>query len=135
VETVKGNIKLTSHIAANSYAAGATNGTAVDLSGFSNVSFFVSVGSVGAAGTLDVKSQYSDDDVNWTDDALSTTAGESIGNDISLPQITVAGEARLHIPNPVHRYYRLVATVGTNAVVFGVATALGGARHRPVSYS
>lgn len=135
METVKGNIKLTTEIAANSYAAGVTNGTSVDLSGFSNVSFFVSAGSVGAAGTLDVKSQYSDDDVNWTDDTVSNAAGESVGNDVSLPQITAAGEARLHIPNPVHKYYRLVATVGTNAVVFGVTTALGGARHRPVAYS
>lgn len=134
METVKSNIKLTTHIAANSYAAGAQNGTAVDLSGFDDVSFFISVGSVGAAGTLDAKLQYSDDSVNWTDVTASTTPGESVGNDTSIAQITAAGEARLHVPNPVHRYYRVEATVGTNAVVFGITTALGGARHRPVTY-
>lgn len=134
METVKGNIKLTTHIAANSYAAGAVNGTGVDLAGFTDVSFFINCGSIGAAGTLDAKTQYSDDDVNWTDVTASNTPGEDTGNDTSIAQIKAVGEARLHIPNPVHRYYRVAATVGTNAVVFGIATALGGARHRPVSY-
>lgn len=125
---VKDNIKLTAHVAAKSYAAGAVNGTSVDLTGFQNVSFFINAGDVGAAGTLDAKVQYSDDDANWTDETANT------GNDTAIAQITAAGEARLHVPNPTHRYYRVVSTVGTNAVVFGITTALGGARHRPVTY-
>lgn len=129
MQAVKDNILLTTHIPALSHAVGVVDGTGVDLAGYGNVSFFINVGDVGAGpGTLDAKLQYSDDNATWYDE---TGAG---GNDTAIAQITAAGEARLHVPNPTHRYYRVEATVGVNAVVFGVTTAAGDARHRPVKY-
>lgn len=126
MSTIKGNVLLARHIAPNSYAPGEVTGEAFDLAGFTNVTFFIDVGDVGAAGTLDAKLQYSDDGANWTDE---DGAG---GNDTAIAQIAAAGTAALHVPNPKARYYHVAATVGGNNVAFAVTAAAGGARHRPV---
>lgn len=122
---VKSNYTLAEEIASASYTAGTENGAGVDHAAASSVSFFISVGSVGGAGTLDAKTQYSDDNSTWTDYPSSDPAG----NDDAITQITAAGTAQLNIPNPRGRYSRVVATVGTNAVVFGITSVLGPLRH------
>lgn len=63
------------------------------------------VGSVGAAGTLDLILQDSSDLLVWDEDF------------ITIPQITAAGLFFVEIPDP-NRYVRLNVTVGTNAVVW-----------------
>ncbi len=130
---VKNNIKILEHIpAARRTAAGAINGTTVDLQGqaITNLSFLISAGTVTTA-TLDANVQWSDDNSTWTNEA---TGG---ANDTAITQLSAAGRARLHVPVPTHRYYRTVGTVGgaTPTVDFGVVAVLGGTRHLPISYS
>ena len=122
---IKSNYLLGEHIASASANTGTVNGATVDHVNGSSVSFLLSVGSVGASGTLDAKTQYSDDNSTWTD----YPAADAAGNDDAITQIVAAGSAELHIPNPRGRYSRVVATVGVNAVVFGVTSVLGMLRH------
>lgn len=126
---VKSNYLLLASIAASSNGVGVVNGATADHVDGNSISFLISVGDVGASGTLDVKTQYSDDDVSWTD----YPADDPAGNDDAVAQIVAAGSAELHIPNPRGRYSRVVATVGTNAVVFGVTGVLGMRRHVDVT--
>jgi hypothetical protein len=118
---VKSNNTIGEEVAASSNAAGTVNGAGVDHALASSVSFFISVGSVGASGTLDAKTQYSDDASTWTD----YPANDPAGNDDAITQITAAGTAQLNIVNPRGRYSRVVSTVGVNAVVFGITSVLG----------
>jgi hypothetical protein len=127
---VKSNIKLLEHITASSKSTGATNGTTVDLQGYTNVSFLITCGTVGASATIDAKVQYSDNGSSWTD-ATTTDTGDTV----AITQKTAVFSDRLHVVKPTHRYYRVVVTVGTAASVVGAVAALGGARHKPVSYS
>lgn len=122
---VKSNYTVADSLAAASRNAGAANGTAVDHASGTTCTFHISVGSVGAAGTLDAKVQYSDDNSTFTDYPASDPAG----NSSSITQLTAAGTAKLHVVVPRGRYSRVVATVGTNAVVFGVTSILGPLRH------
>lgn len=126
---VKSNVKLVEHITASSKSTGATNGNTLDLKGFTNVSFLISCGTVGASATIDAKMQYSDNGSSWTD---ATTA--DTGFPVSITQKSAVFSDVLHVVKPTHRYYRVVVTVGTAASVVGVVGALGGARHRPVTY-
>jgi hypothetical protein len=80
----------------------------------------VSVGSVGASGTLAAKLQHSaDGSTDWTDEVAGA------GNSTSITTITAAGNATLHVVNPRRRYYRVTSTVAVNAVVYGVIGAHG----------
>ena len=72
-----------------------------------------------------MKSQYSDNDSTWTD----YPAADEAGNDDAITQITAAGSALLHIPNPRGRYTRVVATTAVAASVVGVSSVLGPLRH------
>ena len=78
----------------------------------------ISCGSVGASGTLDAKWQESDDNSTFTD----CTGADTNGNAVSITQITAAGTARIKrtVRKFTKRYARIRATVGVNAVVFGV---------------
>lgn len=120
---VKSNYTLAEEVAAASHAVGPVNGVGVDHADAPSASFLISCGSVGAAGTLDAKLQYSDDGSGWTDDDGSS------GNDTAIVQLTAAGSAVLHVVNPLGRYSRVVLTVGTNAVNASVASVLGLLRH------
>ncbi len=122
---IKSNYALAEALAAISVAASTVNSASVDHSLGGSVSFHISCGDVGASGTLDVKTQYSDDDAAWTDYPVDDEAG----NDDAITQIVAAGSAALHVPNPRGRYTRVVATVATNAVVFGVTSIVGPLRH------
>lgn len=126
---VKSNIKLVEHMAASSKSTGATNGTTLDLKGFTNVSFAITCGTVGASATVDAKVQHSDDGSTWTDSTTTDT-----GNPVSITQKSAVFSDRLHVVKPTHRYYRVVVTVGTAASIVGVIAAMGGARHKPVRY-
>ena len=122
---IKSNYSLGEHIASASNGIGAVNGATVDHVSGASVSFLISVGNVGTGGTLDAKTQYSDNNSDWTD----YPASDAAGNDDAITQIVATGSAELHIPNPRGRYSRVVATVGTDSVVFGATSVLGMLRH------
>lgn len=122
---VKSNVSIVESVAAASYTAGAENGTAYDHSAASSVSFFISVGTVGASATVDMKTQYSDNNSDWTDYG----AADEAGNDNAITQITAAGTAVLHVPNPRGRYSRVVVTVATAACVLSVTGVASPLRH------
>ena len=122
---IKSNYTFAEALPAISQTAGALNSASVDHADGSSVSFLISVGTVGASGTIDMKSQYSDNDSTWTD----YPAADEAGNDDAITQITAAGSALLHIPNPRGRYTRVVATTAVAASVVGVSSVLGPLRH------
>lgn len=124
---VKSNYTLAESHAALSVAAGTVNGASVDHSLAGSVSFLVSVGTVGASGTIDAKTQYSEDNSSWTDYPASDVAN----NDDAIVQITAAGSAQLNIPNPRARYSRVVLVVAVATSVVGVTSVLGPLRHVP----
>jgi hypothetical protein len=118
---VSSNYTLAEAVAAASHAVGAVNGVAVDHSKGSSASFFISLSGVGTGGTLDAKTQYSDDGSTWTD----YPASDPMGNDDAITQLTAADTAQLNVVNVRGRYSRVVATVGTDACVFGITSVLG----------
>lgn len=118
------NFTIDEAFAAKSYSTGTDAGVTVDHALAPSVSFFISVGTVGSGGAVDLKVQYSDDDSTWTDEP-DTTAG----NSTSITKITAAGDAQLDVPNPRARYSRCFLTVGTAACVLGVTSVLGPLRH------
>jgi|GEM_PF-1122128 len=89
------------------------------------VTFIVSTQGVGAAGTIDAKLQYSDDNSTWTDEPDTT-----MGNDTAITQLTAAGQALLNVVNPRGGYYRVYMTVGVNPVNAGVISVAGPLRHK-----
>jgi hypothetical protein len=120
---VGSNYTLAEAVASTESAVGAVNSASVDHADAPSVSFFISLGEKGAAGTLDAKVQHSPDDSTWTDDDGAS------GNDTAIVQLTANGTAQLNVPNPQARYSRVVLTVGTNAVDCGVTSVLGPLRH------
>jgi len=120
-QDIKSNVLIAAAIASASHAVGTVNGASVDHADVSSVSFFTSLSGVGVGGTLDMKTQYSDDDTNWTDYPVNDEAG----NDNAITQLTAAGTAQLNIPNPRGRYSRVVATIATDACVFGTTSVSG----------
>ena len=106
--------------------SGTTNTVLVDHALASSCSFLINVTDVGAAGTVDLITQYSDDDITWID----YPADDEAGNDVSIPQVTVAtSNIIFHIPNPRGRYSRVEFTVGGNNVVIDGALVYGALRH------
>jgi hypothetical protein len=126
---IKSNIKISQHIAAASQAVGNADGTATDLAGFSNVSYLISCGTVGASGTINAKVQYSNDGSTWVD---ATTA--ETGEPVAITAKTAVFSDRLNITKPTKRFYRVRVAIGTAASVVSVTEVLGGARHLPISY-
>lgn len=116
---IKSNFTLAEHFRAASHAIGTPDGTAVDCSAGASIAFTGSIGSVGTGGTLALKVQYSDDDSTYHDET-DTAYGNA-----TTASYTAVGEIELHVPNPHARYYRLHATVATDAVIFGVNSILG----------
>ena len=112
-------------IAAISHSVGTVNSASVDHADGSSVSFLVNAGTIGASGTVDVKTQYSDNNSDWTD----YPAADEAKNDDAIVQIVAAGIAQLDVPNPRGRYTRVVQVVGTAACVVGVVSVLGPLRH------
>ncbi len=125
----KSNNIITSVLSASSRVAAVYNSGSVDHAEASAASFLMDAGTFGASATLDAKVQYSDDNVTWVDYPLADPAK----NDSSIVQMTVAGEALLHVVNPRGRYSRVVATVGTAAVEFSVCAVVGPLRHVSVA--
>ena len=121
----KSNYTIAEALPAISQAVGALNSASVDHALASAVSFLISVGTVGVSATIDMKTQYSDDNSAWTD----YPAADEAGNDDAITQIVAAGNALLHVPNPRGRYTRVVSTVGVAASVVGVTSVLGPLRH------
>jgi len=122
---IKSNIHIQESHSANSYNTGAQNGTALDLSKYESASFFISLGSVGSAGTLNATLQMSDDNSTFINEDGSTE------NDTAITQLTAAGTAQLNVVRPQKQYYRVVATVGVNTVYFGAIAVAGPPRHVP----
>ena len=120
---VKSNYTLAEVIQSQTIAAGTVNGTMVDHALASSVSFLVSVGAI--TGTLDMKSQYSEDGAAWTD----YPANDEAKNDDVIVQITASGSGQLNVPNPRGRYTRVVVVVGGTSAVAAVVSVLGPLRH------
>lgn len=118
----KSNYEVGEVIAAGSQA-GQVFSAAVDHAKASSVSFFISAGTVG--GTVDAISQYSEDDINWTDYPVDDEAK----NDWAITQMTAAGSAQLNIPNPRGRYSRISVTPAGGAAIMSVVSVLGPLRH------
>jgi hypothetical protein len=109
-------IEVAENISAKQRAAGAVNGTSIDLTNYyGGVKFLISAGTFGASATLDAKLQESDDDSTFTD-----VSGQAI------TQLTAAGTASLsaNVRSFNKRYIRLVATSAVAAVDYG-ATFVG----------
>lgn len=117
---VKSSYLLGVGLTGQSRNAGAVDSAEVSHADYASVSFLVDVSGVGAAGTLDAKVQYKNAAGTWVDEP-DTTAG----NSTSITQLTAAGSALLHVVNPRGTASRVRCTVGTNAVVFGVAYCAG----------
>ena len=120
----KSSLILAESHASKSWTAAANNGASVDHANAGSVSFFISVGTVGASGTIDAKTQYSEDNSTWTD-----YTADGSGNDLAIAQIKAAGTAQLNVPNPIARYTRVVMTTAVAASVVGVVSVLGPLRH------
>lgn len=124
---IKSNVVLQESIAANVYGAGIINSTSVDHSLYSTVSYLISAGDLGIAGTISVKTQYSNDNTNWTDYPANDTL---LANDNgTINNIVFPTTAQLNITNPRGQYSRVVATVGVNSVRFAIISAAGPKLH------
>lgn len=115
----KTHYKMLELLAAASRGAGAANSASIDFSQGPTATVFVSAGTFGASATLDAKLQHSADNSTWADDDGTT------GNSTAITQMTAAGSAVLHVIYPMARYYRVVATVATAAVVCSVTAMQG----------
>jgi len=104
-------VKQIDAVKADAHAIGAINGNAIDTTQYDSLAFNVVLSDKGSAGTLDAKLQHSDDgSTDWTDDDGTSK------NIKAITQLTANGSARLAIHRPIKKYYRVVITVGTNAV-------------------
>ena len=117
---VKSNFLLGVGLTGQSRSTGTADSAEVSHADYPSVSFLIDVSDVGAAGTLDAKVQYKNSAGSWVDEP-DTTAG----NSTAITQLTAAGSALLHVVNPRGTHSRVRCTVGTNAVVFGVAHCAG----------
>ena len=104
---------------AKEWTAAANNGDSVDHKDGGSVTFFLTAGTIGGSGTVDMKVQYSDDDSSWTDDPGTA------GNDDAITQIVAAGTAQLDVPNPLGRYSRVIMTTAVATSIVGVVSILG----------
>lgn len=122
---VKSNYTIAQATVPDAHAAGTLNSASVDHADGGGVSFFIAVGTVGASGTIDMKTQHSPDDTAWTD----YPAADPAGNDDAITQITATGVAQLNVPNPRARYTRVVTVVAVATSDLGVTSVLGPLRH------
>lgn len=97
--------------------AAAFDSASVDHSAASSVTFAVA----GAdAAVLDVKLQYSDDNIAWTDEP-----DDEAGNTIAIALLDADGLGQVHVPNPRGRYSRVTTSAGPVVVL----AVLGPLRH------
>lgn len=126
---VLAQIKLLDAVKADAHAAGAINGTVIDATLYNSIAFNVVLSDKGAAGTVAANLQHSaDGSTGWTDDDGSS------GNIKSITQLTANGSARLAIYRPIRQYYRVVITVGGNAVDAYVSGSADPRFNIPVTY-
>jgi hypothetical protein len=113
-------------MASQSYAVGANNSAPYSADGCKGIRLFVEVTDKGAAGTLVVKLQVQDTvSGQWQDLAGAATASiVAVGRAMLtiFPGITVA--ANVSLATVLTGPFRVVGTVGTNAVTFSVGAAL-----------
>ncbi len=108
-----------------SIAVGTSDTGGVDLQLYKRALAIVDVGSVGAAGTVDMKWQESTDNVTFTDLA---------GTNVAITQITANNKiATLEVRSDqiTKRYVRARVTVGANAVTLCQIILGGVAIHKP----
>jgi hypothetical protein len=109
----RSQIKAIAHIPADNHGTGDVVGT-TPISVKDNPTFvaLVHLGDEGAAGTLDAHLEYRETagSGSWLNDDGST------GNVHEITQLTAAGDAQLYMTRPMGEEYRVVLTVGTNAV-------------------
>jgi len=121
-DNLESNWLIDEAIPSKSYSVGDTEGASVDHSLYPTAAYFISAGTIGSSGTINMKLQYHNGSA-WVDDDGST------GNDAAITQITAAGDAVLHVVKPRGRYSRVFAAVGTATCVYGVTMIAGPKRH------
>jgi hypothetical protein len=110
---IEPTLAVSEYLSAQSRAAGAVDGTGIDLTKYvGSLHFLVSVGTVGASGTVDAKVQESDDNSTFTDVSGAT-----------ITQITAATSRELNfrVRQASKRYVRLRLTTAVAACVSSVA--------------
>lgn len=124
-DDIKSNFQMIAVIGAQTLAASTVHSLSVDHSLAPSVSFIGSVGAI--TGTVNAKTQYSNDGVTWLDYPSQDVAK----NDSSIAEITASGTFELHVPNPYvnGRYTRLEVTVGGTDAEICVVAVLGPLRH------
>lgn len=114
---VQQTITPASHAIAAAYSL---EGAAIDLSAAGEVMIELAAGACGAGGTVDVKVQDSEDNVDWDDVPGLAFTQVTAANDNANQQLAYENN---------RTYVRAVATVAGNACVFGVNVVM----HAPVN--
>lgn len=104
------NVLRTVEVAPSNYAAGATNGTGVDMQGWDAVEFIAILGAIGNGGTYDLRVVESAN-ANFSGAINVTNAAL-----IQVPNTQANVVAAIHVYRPTNRYVRVVSTATTNAV-------------------
>ena len=119
-------LKANVGIAPDAYAAGTTNGGAVDTKGFHEALVILNAGVAEATSTLNVKVQESaNGSTGWADIAGAAFAEVTAANDAAVYQ------GRVRITASRKRYLRIVGVGATDAADYGVAVILGDAVNKP----
>jgi hypothetical protein len=117
---IKSNFSITENVNLGTFASGANNGTAVDMSDGLSAAFVCMMVADGTNGSIVFKLQHSaDGTTDWTDEvagALNDTA-------VTLSDDSVMSQ--LNVVNPRRRYYRVVATSDVADATGGVVAVLG----------
>jgi hypothetical protein len=110
-----------------SAAVGTSDSGKIDMQLFRRAIFFIEVGAVGAAGTVDAKLQESTDGTTFTDLA---------GTNVAITQITTANKQaslECRAGQLTKRYVRCRLTIGANAVLVACVAVGGECIHKPGS--
>ena len=125
-------MNLTNHVrtarVAESQTAAQTDvvGTSTDLRTYHAVRYTALIGTVTAGGTVTLKAQGSDDNVNWADLADAEAVTDDAGAE---------GMLLLDLVHPRHRYVRpVIVRASENAQVDGIVADLYMADRLPVTH-
>jgi len=105
---------VTTHIPPQSMAAGAVNGTAIDMQTWEGVAFHINIGAITGLGALDAFVR--------TSLVVGMTSPTNVTN-AALVQVLAANNnnvAVIEVWRPTQRFIQLVATQSVNTVVAGV---------------
>ncbi|MEI8375356.1 MAG: hypothetical protein WCJ35_21255 [Planctomycetota bacterium] len=107
-----------------------TTGTAIDMKGYSSVTFYCLIGAIASTGTVTLKAQQS------SDDAATDAYADLLGTAIAYTDADDNKVAILEIVNPQKRYIKpILITATANGVIDGVIAVQTKAKLEPVTHS